>query len=81
MHACQVTAENGQKHRLFIVLVGVKGDWVYLRTLFGCCNDNELDFVFWHACTLCEPKANVTNFSRASPRRGYAITAVRVNLA
>ena len=33
MHACQVTAEDGKKHRLFIVLAGVKGDWVYLRTL------------------------------------------------
>lgn len=34
-HVCclQVTSETGKKLKLYFVLVGVKGDWVYLRTL------------------------------------------------
>ena len=35
----------------------------------------------WHACTLCETKANVTNLSRGLPRKESVTTAVRVRLA
>lgn len=33
---CQVTTEDGRNLRIFVVLVGTKGDWVYLRALVVC---------------------------------------------
>ena len=83
MHACKVTAEDGKKHRLFIVLTGVKGDWVYLRILAGCLGAAMLNSFCFLAClhTHSEPEASVTNLNQGLPRRGNVITAVRGNLA
>ena len=56
MHVCcmaaKVSVEDGQKLTIFAVMIGTKGDWVYLRSL-----DTYLDRLNYDAsmCTYMGP--------------------------
>ena len=84
---CKVHTDDGRSFKLFIILVGVKGDWVYLRALV-CSTYNsvimhyDIDYVYiyvciWHhdAMPHCEVKR--TPSARASHPWESVITALR----